>query len=52
METHFGILAWTTPWIEESGGCKSPHGVAKSGTHLSDFFFSLSLVIFEKAFFV
>ena len=29
-----------------------PHGDAKSETQLSDFFFSLSLVIFKQAFFV
>ena len=29
MATHFSILAWEIPWIEEPGGLV--HGVAKSG---------------------
>ena len=30
MATHSSILAWRTPWTEESGGLQSVHGVAKS----------------------
>ena len=33
MATHSSILAWRTPWTEESDGV---HGVAKSWTQLSD----------------
>ena len=31
MATHFSILAWRTPWTEESGGL-TVHGFAKSPT--------------------
>ena len=36
MTTHFSILTWDIPWTEEPGRL---HGVAKSGTQLSDSFF-------------
>ena len=36
MATHFSILTWEIPWTEEPGRL---HGVAKSGTQLSDSFF-------------
>ena len=36
MATHSSILAWTIPWTEEP----TVHGVAKSGTRLSDFHFT------------
>ena len=35
MATHFGILAWEIPWIEEYGGLQSI-GSQKSGTKLND----------------
>ena len=35
--THFSILAWRIPWTEEPGGI---HGVTKSWTWLSDFYFT------------
>ena len=34
MATHSSILAWKTPWSEDSG--RLQYGVAKSQTHLSD----------------
>ena len=34
--THSSILAWRIPWTEEP----TVHGVAKSGTRLSDFHFT------------
>ena len=30
MATHFSILAWKIPWIEEPGGLYSPWGRIKS----------------------
>ena len=35
IATHFNILAWEIPWIEESGGLRV-HGVTKSRTQLSN----------------
>ena len=35
MATPSSILAWGIPWTEEPGGY-TVHGVAKSGTQLSD----------------
>ena len=36
MATHFSILAWKIPWMEEPGRA-TVHGVTKSQTRLSDF---------------
>ena len=36
IATHSSILAWRIPWTEELDGLQSVHGVAKSGTRLSD----------------
>ena len=38
MATHFSILAWKIPWMEEPGRA-TVHGVAKNWTRLSDFTF-------------
>ena len=35
MATHFSILTWKVPWIEEPGQA-TIHGAAKSQTGLSD----------------
>ena len=35
MATHSSILTWRIPWTEEPGGA-GVHGVAKTGTQLSD----------------
>ena len=35
MATHSGILAWDTPWTEETGGLQSV-GSQKSQTQLTD----------------
>ena len=35
MATHFSILAWRIPWMEEPGGLQSM-GITKSQTQLSD----------------
>ena len=35
MATHFSILAWKIPWMEEPGRA-TVHGVTKSWTRLSD----------------
>ena len=35
MATHFNILAWEIPWIEEPGGLQSLE-LQKSQTRLSD----------------
>ena len=35
-QDHSSILAWRIPWIEESVGLYTVHGVAKSQTWLSD----------------
>ena len=37
MATHYSILAWKIPWTEEPGGLV--HGVSKSQTWLSDYYF-------------
>ena len=37
MATHFSILAWKIPWMEEP----AVHGVAESQTQLGDFTHSL-----------
>ena len=37
MATHSSTLAWKIPWTEEPGRLQI-HGVAKSGTRLSDTF--------------
>ena len=39
-DTHSSIIAWRIPWTEEPGGLLV-HGVTKSQTHLSDFYFPL-----------
>ena len=38
MATHSSIIAWEIPWTWEQA---TVHGVAKSGTQLSDFTFTL-----------
>ena len=43
MATHYSILAWRMPWMEEPGRLEST-GVAKSQTLLSYFTFTLLLV--------
>ena len=32
MATHFSILAWKIPWLEEPGGLQPVHVVAESRT--------------------
>ena len=32
MATHSSILIWKTPWMEESGGLHTVHGVAELDT--------------------
>ena len=39
MATHSSTLAWKIPWTEEPG--RLVHGVAKNGTQLSDFLFTV-----------
>ena len=46
MAPHSGTLAWKIPWTEESGRLQSM--VAKSGTRLSDFTFTLRFHALEK----
>ena len=36
MAARSGILAWKIPWMEESGGLHTVHGVIKSQTRLSE----------------
>ena len=43
MATHFSILAWRTPWMEEPGRLTVHRVSAKSRTRLSDFPFTFSL---------
>ena len=44
MATHPSVLAWKIPWTEEPGYNlqTTVHGVAKSGTRLSNFTFTYS----------
>jgi len=39
--SHSSIMAWRIPWTEEPGGA-IVHGVTKSQTQLSDFYFHFS----------
>ena len=34
MATHFSVLAWEIPWIEEPTGLQSMHGVTRVGHDL------------------
>ena len=46
MATHSSILAWKIPWIEERDRLQpTVHGVEKSRTRLSDFTFTLQLLV-------
>ena len=45
--THSSTLTWKIPWTEEPGGA-AVHGVAKSGTRLSDFTFTFHFHALEK----
>ena len=45
MAPHSSTLAWKILWTEEPG---SLHGVAKSGTRLSDFTFTFHFHALEK----
>ena len=47
MAPHSSTLAWKIPWTEEPGGA-AVHGVAKSGTRLSDFTFTFHFHALEK----
>ena len=47
MATLSSTLAWKIPWAEESGRLQF-HGVAKSGTRLSDFTFTFHFHALEK----
>ena len=35
MATHYSILAWRIPWMEEPGGLHTVHEVTESQTGLS-----------------
>jgi len=35
MATHYSILAWRIPWMEEPGGLHTVHGITESQTGLS-----------------
>ena len=42
MAIHSSTLAWKIPWTEGPDRLHTVHGVAKSGTQLSDFTFTLA----------
>ena len=48
MAAHSSPLAWKIPWTEEPGGA-AVHGVAQSGTRLSNFTFTFHFHALEKA---
>ena len=48
MATHYSILAWKIPWMEESGRLQSVRGVAKSQTQLSDFTFTFTPSLYQE----
>ena len=48
MATHSSTLAWKIPWMEEPGRLHAVHGVAKSGTRLSNFTFTFHFHALEK----
>ena len=48
MAPHSSTLAWEIPWMEEPGGLRTVHGVARSWTRLSDFIFTFHFHALEK----
>ena len=47
MATHSSTLAWKIPWTEDPGRLQV-HGVAKSGTQLSNFTFTFHFHALEE----
>ena len=48
MAPHSSTLAWEIPRMEEPGGLRTVHGVARSWTRLSDFIFTFHFHALEK----
>ena len=44
MATHFSILAWKIPWMEEPGGLQSMRSLESDTTERLHFHFSLSCI--------